>query len=541
MTTVDLTNLSEIIRIAYERGETDGILQFALLQSSTSSSNSITAPRSDSSSSNSDTDEGSDLRKPKPNDDNNISNLMAYTAKELIDASLMAAQQAAAQQAATAHGRKGYQSFQAAAASSIINGWVGSCCSLDVNPILGAQKVEQLLQEYDGLSSSSSGDDDTTTASMMPTLVPDIVTISLAYKAYLRASQYCASSGGDDSSSSPMKEHYFLNLAESMLERAERMSKKQAGSKRRKALAAARRRKSPSSTSDLENEIRELLGSNDFEILQETDDYLVINKPSGVSCYHKRSTTAGKVKKIKKSKKKKVNEDDGEDDNDKNRDISLEDALLHCNIPLSTLNPDGLGIVHRLDRGTSGCMVLAKTNSMHACLVSEFFLRRTTKSYMAVVVSPTTTQPNRVHDKFDNGNLDGNSNTITIDLPVDGRPAKSKVRHIQQYTDDKLGTIGSLVQVEIMTGRKHQVRKHCANEEGLGCPVLMDPLYGRRDNLTPSEDAGSSASETLRKLLMRPNDTTKDRLFLHSYQLSIPEYGIQAKAACPWNDISTET
>jgi len=66
-------------------------------------------------------------------------------------------------------------------------------------------------------------------------------------------------------------------------------------------------------------------------------------------------------------------------------DISLVDALLDIPISLSTLNPIAQGMVHRLDWGTSGTIVLAKTDEAHLRLVASFFLRRVEKKYLALV------------------------------------------------------------------------------------------------------------------------------------------------------------
>ena len=104
-------------------------------------------------------------------------------------------------------------------------------------------------------------------------------------------------------------------------------------------------------------------------------------------------------------------------------DISLEDALVDIGISLSTLNHEALGIVHRLDRGTSGCIVLAKNDAMHVRLVSYFFCRQIRKSYRALV----SYEP--VSDEVDKSNEQNLSKVLSnegvIDLEVGGRPALS--------------------------------------------------------------------------------------------------------------------
>lgn len=289
---------------------------------------------------------------------------------------------------------------------SILNSWIGACI-LTEDPDLGARLAWGLLSAFDDVSEELS-------------TYPDLVTLSLAYTAFRRGLQTSA-------------------MAEDVLERAIKLGKKLGGSKRRKSLAASRRQKVIVEAKDVEKKLQFLYGS-DFQILQETEDFLVLSKPSGMVCFHKHKTTAGKIKKKKGKSSKRT------------MDISLEDALLDQKIPLSALNHESRGLVHRIDRGTSGCIVLAKTDDMHARLLSEFFLRRAKKSYSALV-SADASIPNEG----------------TLNTPVTGRPAKSSFEVIERYSN-----LVSLLKVATFTGRKHQVRVHCA--EGLNAPILVSRL-----------------------------------------------------------------
>lgn len=338
--------------------------------------------------------------------------------------------------------------------ASIMNALMASCCQMEDREAASVQ-VRELLGAYETLEETRN-------------ITPDMVTFSLAYKAL---------SLDPDSA----------DLASLILDRALRRSKKIAGNKRRKTLAASRR-KNFSTCSTAEDKLKTLLGE-DFDVLYETEDLFIINKPSGVSCFHKKKTSAGKIKKGKQTFRV--------------SDVSLEDALINCNVPLSTLNSEGLGLVHRIDRGTSGCMVLAKTEEMHAKLVSEFFLRQTEKKYLVIVApAPDISLPEEGY----------------IDLPVDRRPAKSKYRVLERY-----GTAAALLEFEIFTGRKHQIRVHAA--QGLSSPVLMDSMYS-------SGEHDTSIVEGIVKI-----DESKSQFFLHASSLSIPEYRISVKAPLPsWWD-----
>lgn len=294
---------------------------------------------------------------------------------------------------------------------------------------------------------------------------PDVVTHCLAY-----ASQAGVATQFDNATQR-------MNI---ILENAIRVSKKQAGSKRRKAMAKARRKSRKQSTEHVEESVQQLLGTTDFRILHDTDDLLVVNKPAGVSCFHQKAASK--------------------------RDISLEQALLHVNTPLSTLNPEARGVVHRLDRGTSGCLVLAKTERAHALLVTEFFCRRVSKEYKCLVESVPSVSSG------------------TIATPVDGRPAQSRY-----HVDEVLGDV-ALITVETLTGRKHQVRFHCS--QGLHCPILGDKLYG----------GDSSKTSLLSALGCLSSSERQEFFFLHASSLAIPCFGIKVEAPLPriWQHVKNE-
>mmetsp|Transcript_21875 Transcript_21875/g.28314 ORF Transcript_21875/g.28314 Transcript_21875/m.28314 type:complete len:510 (-) Transcript_21875:6-1535(-) len=309
----------------------------------------------------------------------------------------------------------------------------------------------------------------------------DMVTYSLAYAAVSR----------DQSDQSK-------NDAEMILEKGLRLSKKAAGSKRRKALVAQRRR-SIDTAIDRIHDLQSILGK-EFDVLLENDDFLVVQKPAGVVCSHKFVTTAGKSKKKNKDK----------DGNNKiSNDMSLVGALLSCNVPLSTLNPESQGLVHRLDRGTSGCILLAKTDDLHAKAVAEFYCRKANKKYLTLV-SPAPT--------LDQGDLDS---------LVGGRPARSSFRVVERFgkTAGAVAPVGvaALVEMSTFTGRKHQVRVHAA--QGLQSPVINDSLYGK-----------TVAAKDLPELPRVDDDPSlhsKERFFLHAAQLALPTFGVEVEAPVP--------
>lgn len=343
-------------------------------------------------------------------------------------------------------------------AAGILNAWIGSCSTSIQDLELGAERAWQLLHIYDSLED----------------MEPDMVTLALVHNAMTHVdltSNY----------------HTLGNVA---LERAQHLAKKQGGSKRRKSLATSSRKQI--------GETRpELLECHGITILHESDQELIVNKPSGMTVFHKHTTTSGKVS---ASRRKHQREGSAKED----LDISLEAALLDAGIPLSTLNVDGRGLVHRIDRGTSGCMVLAKTDVRHAQLVSDFFLRKVKKDYQAVVELPEKDIP-------DSG---------TLDSPVHGRPALSMYTVEERFDDSK-----ARLRVQTKTGRKHQVRVHCA--EGLSAPIVGDAKYALLDNTTTTTTDDND----------HKNKQQKARFCLHASGLHVPGIAeVEAPVPTWWQD-----
>lgn len=323
-------------------------------------------------------------------------------------------------------------------------------------------------------------------------LSPDIVTFCNTFSVMNAASEF----EGDD-------QDFFKACASQVLDRAQRYSKKLAGSKRRKLLNTISRRPSKNNSAIQQIGILKKF-SNDLDVLFENNDLVVMNKPSGMVVFHSKITTDGKVN---RKKLKRINE--AHNGKDAGFDISLVDILLELGIPLSTLNSDALGVVHRIDRGTSGVIVLAKTDEMHCRLVTAFFTRSIDKDYIALV-------PWKSY--IDESNLIDHGQ---IDLEVGGRPALSTYEVIKTYPEKALQLL-----IKTQTGRKHQVRVHCA--KGLGRPIYLDPLYDERGE-----------KEFIHEKLSNPVSSLENKFFLHASSLRIDELGINVTADIPtwWNDI----
>ncbi|MGB9711802.1 MAG: RluA family pseudouridine synthase [Dissulfurimicrobium sp.] len=178
-----------------------------------------------------------------------------------------------------------------------------------------------------------------------------------------------------------------------------------------------------------------------IEILYEDNSIIVINKPAGIVVH----PGAGKEKE------------------------TLVHALMHHCRDLSGIGGKiRPGIVHRLDKDTSGLMVAAKNDQSHWALIEQFKAGLIKKTYMAIV-----------HGKI-------REETGTIDLPIGRHPRERKKmsvftkngrRAVTIWTLEKSLPGASLLSVDIRTGRTHQIRVHMAH---IGHPLLGDCLYGGR-------------------------------------------------------------
>jgi 23S rRNA pseudouridine1911/1915/1917 synthase len=153
-----------------------------------------------------------------------------------------------------------------------------------------------------------------------------------------------------------------------------------------------------------------------------------------------------------------------------NEDATLVNALIaHCGASLSGIG--GVrrpGIVHRLDKDTSGLIVAAKTDAAHRALAADFAAHAVERAYRAVVWGVPQPRQGEIAGKI--GRHPTNRKKMAV-VTRGGKPALTRYRVVRA-----LGRSASLVECRLATGRTHQVRVHLA---ALGHPVVGDPLYGR--------------------------------------------------------------
>ena len=238
----------------------------------------------------------------------------------------------------------------------------------------------------------------------------------------------------------------------------------------------------------LENEPQEI----PLEILFEDDDLIVINKAHGMVVH----PAPG------------------------NPDGTLVNALLHhCKGRLSGIGGvERPGIVHRLDKDTSGCLVVAKSDAAHQSRATQFSERSTMeKIYLAVTQGVPKPEKDTVFTHI--GRHPVNRQKMAVVNPPGGKAAITDY----EVLATEAATRTALVLCHLHTGRTHQIRVHLHHK---GAPILGDPIYGK-----PSK-----------------NPALPERLMLHAWKLSF-QHPITGKRHDfespvpqefrPWMDLST--
>jgi 23S rRNA pseudouridine1911/1915/1917 synthase len=159
-----------------------------------------------------------------------------------------------------------------------------------------------------------------------------------------------------------------------------------------------------------------------------------------------------------------------------NPEGTLVNALLaHCGPSLAGIG--GVrrpGIVHRLDKDTSGLLVAAKTEAAHRALASDFAARRIERAYSAAVWGVPMPAAGEIAGNI--GRSATNRKKMAVVADARGKPAVTRYR-IERRFGDRYPGIAALLECRLLTGRTHQIRVHLAHS---GHSVIGDPAYGAR-------------------------------------------------------------
>ena len=197
-----------------------------------------------------------------------------------------------------------------------------------------------------------------------------------------------------------------------------------------------------------------------LDIIFENADLIVVNKPAGMVVHPAAGHASG----------------------------TLVNAVLGYDAELEGIGGEERpGVVHRLDKGTSGLILLAKNERAHRWLQDQFRLRKVEKTYLALVDGKPPTPSGRVEAAV--GRDPKNRKRMAIVSASKGREAISEYRTLESFKTH------SLLEFHPLTGRTHQIRLHCAF---LKCPIVGDEIYGRKHS-----------------------SISIGRHFLHAYRLSV--------------------
>jgi 23S rRNA pseudouridine1911/1915/1917 synthase len=155
-----------------------------------------------------------------------------------------------------------------------------------------------------------------------------------------------------------------------------------------------------------------------------------------------------------------------------NPDGTLVNALIaHCGQSLAGIG--GVrrpGIVHRLDKDTSGLIVVAKTELAHRALSRDFAARRISRAYAAIVWGVPVPASGEIAGNI--GRSVTNRKKMAVVAESRGKPAVTRYRVERAFAD-----VAALVECRLLTGRTHQIRVHLTHR---GHPLVGDPVYGGR-------------------------------------------------------------
>lgn len=204
-----------------------------------------------------------------------------------------------------------------------------------------------------------------------------------------------------------------------------------------------------------------------LDIIFEDDDLVVVNKPSGMVVHPAAGVRSGTLVNAVLAH---VQDARHETPDGKSEVSSLKSQVLS----LGSVAPERPGIVHRIDKGTSGLIVVAKTVRAYYKLADQFKEHSVKRKYVALICGEPGQISGTIVAPIGRSRRDRKKMTVTS---VHSREAITHFSVIERYGGF------SLVEIEPETGRTHQIRVHLAH---IGYPVVGDPTYSGRDRALKS-------------------------------------------------------
>jgi 23S rRNA pseudouridine1911/1915/1917 synthase len=202
-----------------------------------------------------------------------------------------------------------------------------------------------------------------------------------------------------------------------------------------------------------------------LDIIFENDELLVVNKPAGMVVHPAAGHDSG----------------------------TLVHAVLGYDPDMEGIGGEERpGLVHRLDKETSGLILLAKNERAHRWLQDQFRLRKVEKTYLALVDGKPPTPTGRVEASI--GRDPSHRKKMAIVPEGKGREAVSEYKTLEAFKDH------TLLEFHPHTGRTHQIRLHC---QFLGCPIVGDSIYGRKN---PTVEINRHFLHAARLKIVLPNE-----------------------------------
>lgn len=183
----------------------------------------------------------------------------------------------------------------------------------------------------------------------------------------------------------------------------------------------------------------------DLDIVYEDEDVIVVNKPSNMVVHPAVGNFSG----------------------------TLVNGLMYHTKNLSTVSGDDVrpGIVHRIDKDTSGLLMVAKNNNAHEKLAEQLRDKTTTRKYIALVHGNIIEDEGEIHAPIGRDVYDRKKMAITVKNSKSAETHFRVIERFEHYT---------LIECTLKTGRTHQIRVHM---KYIGYPIVGDPMYGPRKTI----------------------------------------------------------